>query len=197
MSLFAGLLEWTTAFFGPYGLIGLFCLAFAESSFFPVPPDVLLIAFSLDTPASAFLFALIATIGSTLGGLFGYWLGHQFGEPLLLKFAKKRQVEHVQKLYDDLGVWVVFAAGFSPIPYKIFTIFSGIMGLDLKKFLLASLVARGLRFFAVATVIFIYGEEIRVLLNEYFEIITFLVAIPVLIFVGWKYYKHRKEKHAN
>jgi len=181
--------------FGAYGLLGLFILAFAESSFFPVPPDILLIAFALAEPSNAFVIAGIATIGSVLGGLFGYWLGHKFGEPLLLRFAKKEQVEHIQKLYDDLGPWAVFAAGFSPIPYKIFTIFSGIMGLDIKKFIIASTVSRGLRFFGVATVIFLFGEEIKSLLDQYFELITIVVAIPVVVFVLLKFYKHRMETH--
>jgi len=195
MALFGFLVAWTADSFGSYGLLGLFVLAFAESSFFPVPPDVLQIAFSLAEPQNAFLFAGVATIGSVLGGLFGYWLGKRFGEPLLLRFAKKTTVEHVQRLYDDLGFWVVFAAGFSPIPYKVFTIFSGIMELDLKKFIIASTISRGLRFFGVATVIFLYGEEIKSFLDQYFELITIVVAVPIVIFLLYKYYKHRKEKH--
>ncbi|MCR4336113.1 MAG: DedA family protein [archaeon] len=195
MSLFNGLLAWTTITFGSYGLLGLFILAFAESSFFPVPPDVLLIAFALAEPQNAFIIAGVATIGSVLGGIFGYWLGHKFGEPLLLRFAKKKQVEHIQKIYAELGPWAVFAAGFSPIPYKVFTIFSGIMGLDIKKFIIASVASRGLRFFGVATVIFLYGEEIRAFLEQYFELITIVVAIPVILFVLWKFYRHRMENH--
>tara|TARA_Y100000310_G_scaffold338314_1_gene427608 strand:+ start:3376 stop:3975 length:600 start_codon:yes stop_codon:yes gene_type:complete len=195
MALFNGLLDWTMATFGAYGLLGLFILAFAESSFFIVPPDVLLIAFSLADPQNAFLFAFIATIGSVAGGIFGYWLGHKFGEPLLLRFAKKETVEHAQKVYGELGAWAVFAAGFSPIPYKVFTIFSGIMELDLKKFVIASTISRGMRFFGVATVIFFFGEEINGFLNEYFELITITVALPVVLFVLWKFYKHRMEKH--
>src|SRR3989344_1927506 len=123
MPLFDDLLVWTVAFFGGYGLLGLFLLAFAESSFFPVPPDVLLIAFSLASPENAFIYAAVATLGSVLGGLFGYFLGKKFGEPLLLRFAKKETVSHVQKLYSEMGSWIVFIAGFSPIPYKVFTIF--------------------------------------------------------------------------
>ncbi|MCH8901792.1 MAG: hypothetical protein IIC88_05780, partial [Chloroflexi bacterium] len=103
-------------------------------------------------------------------------------------------VAHAQTVYTELGFWAVFAAGFSPIPYKVFTILSGIMGLDLKKFILASVISRGLRFFGVATVIFFYGEEIRGFLSEYFELITLLIDIPVIIFVLWKFYKHRIKK---
>lgn len=195
MSLFENILNWTMVTFGAYGLLGLFILAFAESSFFPVPPDVLLIAFSLVTPSNAFVFAFVATLGSVLGGLFGYWLGHKFGEPLLLRFTKQSTIDHAQSVYNELGAWAVFAAGFSPIPYKVFTILSGIMNLDLKKFIIASVLSRGLRFFGVATVIFFFGEEINVFLNEYFELITIVVALPVVLFVLWKFYKHRKEKH--
>lgn len=195
MSLFGDILNWTMATFGAYGLLGLFVLAFAESSFFPVPPDVLLIAFSLANPRNAFVFAFVATIGSVLGGLFGYWLGRKFGEPLLLRFAKQSTIDHAQKVYNELGAWAVFAAGFSPIPYKVFTILSGIMNLDLKKFVIASTLSRGLRFFGVATVIFFFGEEINGFLNQYFELITIVVAIPIVLFVLWKFYKHRMESH--
>jgi len=195
MSLFGDLLGWTVAVFGSYGLLGLFVLAFAESSFFPVPPDVLQIAFSLAEPQNAFLFAAVATLGSVLGGLFGYFLGEKFGEPLLLRFAKKSTVRHVQKLYEELGFWAVFAAGFSPIPYKVFTILSGIMKLEKRKFIIASAVSRGMRFFAVAAVIFFYGAEIRALLDQYFELATVIVAVPFVLYVLWKFYRHRVEKH--
>ena len=195
MPLFDDLLVWTLASFGGYGLLGLFLLAFAESSFFPVPPDVLLIAFSLASPENAFIYAAVATLGSVLGGLFGYFLGKKFGEPLLLRFAKKETVSHVQKLYSEMGSWIVFIAGFSPIPYKVFTIFSGMMELDLKKFVLASALSRGARFFLVAGVIYFYGAEINSFLSQYFEPLTLIVAVPILAFLAWKYYRHRKEKH--
>ncbi|MCR4368413.1 MAG: DedA family protein [archaeon] len=195
MGLFDSLLLWTVSVFGPYGNLGLFALAFAESSFFPIPPDVLLIAFALADPQNAFMFAAIATIGSVAGGVFGYFLGKKLGEPLLLKFTSKEKVAHVQKLYDELGFWAVFAAGFSPIPYKVFTIFSGVMKMDLGKFILASVLSRGLRFFAVATVIFFYGAPIREFLNGYFEIITLAISLPIITFVGWKLFDHTKKKH--
>ena len=193
MALFGFLLNWTQETFGSFGLLGLFTLAFAESSFFPIPPDILLIAFALATPQNAFVIATIATIGSVVGGIFGYFLGKSLGEPLLLKFAKKSTVKKAQKLYDEFGAWAVFAAGFSPIPYKIFTILSGVMELDLKKFIIASTISRAMRFFAIATVIFFFGEEINGLLNEYFEIAMFIIAIPIILFVCWKFYKKIKK----
>ncbi|PIN85526.1 MAG: hypothetical protein COV47_01690 [Candidatus Diapherotrites archaeon CG11_big_fil_rev_8_21_14_0_20_37_9] len=195
MALFEGLILWTKETFGSFGPAGLFILAFAESSFFPVPPDILIIAFSLAAPSQAFFFALIATIGSVLGALFGYFLGQKFGEPLLLKFAKKQQVEHVQKLYKDLGFWAVVAAGFSPIPFKIFTILSGIMELEKKKFVIACIVSRAGRFFLVAGVIYFFGAEINTFLNQYFEILTLAISLPVIIFVSWKFYRHRMQTH--
>ena len=195
MPLFDDLLVWTLASFGGYGLLGLFLLAFAESSFFPVPPDVLLIAFSLASPENAFIYAAVATLGSVLGGLFGYFLGKKFGEPLLLRFAKKETVSHAQKLYGEMGFWAVVIAGFTPVPYKVFAVLSGVMEFDMKKFLLASIISRGARFFLVAGVIYFYGAEINSFLSQYFEALTLIVAVPILAFLAWKYYRHRREKH--
>jgi len=128
-------------------------VSFAEASFFPVPPDVLLMPMVFRQPQRAWRFALLATLGSTLGGLFGYGLGYflfELIEPWLLSLGYGDTLAQVRSFFHDYGVWVVFAAGFSPIPYKLFTLTAGAMAMPLPPFLLASAIGRGMRFFLVA-----------------------------------------------
>jgi membrane protein YqaA with SNARE-associated domain len=174
------LVEWTAAWaHSPYGGAALFAIAFAESSFFPIPPDVLLIPLALARTAQALLFAAIATAGSMLGGIFGFIIGDKGGRPLLRRFFKREKVDMVQYYYRRYDVWAVGMAGFTPIPYKLFSISAGAFGLDFKRFLLASVVGRGARFFLVGLVIALFGEPVKALLDTYFEVavVTFAVLL--------------------
>lgn len=128
-------------------------LSFAESSFFPVPPDVMLIPMVLAQPQRAWFLAGLTTLASTLGGLLGYLIGtglYSVLLPWLDAWGYGPKLEQVQAFFDTYGVWVVLAAGFSPIPYKLFTIMAGAMAMPLLPFMLASAVGRGARFFLVA-----------------------------------------------
>ncbi|HPX92332.1 MAG TPA: YqaA family protein, partial [Spirochaetota bacterium] len=157
----------------PWGATALFILAFAESSFFPVPPDVLLIALAVSKQKKAFKYALIATIASALGGMFGYFIGFRLwytGTGEYTAFASlffhyipgftETAFTKVCKMYNDNAFLAVFSAGFTPIPYKIFTIAAGISRIDFFMFVIASIISRGLRFFLVATIIYIFGAPI-------------------------------------
>ena len=147
MEILRDLIAWTTSWAGtPYGGVALFAISFAESSFFPVPPDVLLIPLALAKTSWALLFALVATIGSTIGGILGFYIGVKGGQPFLKRFFKPEKVALVQGYYQRYDVWAVGMAGFTPIPYKLFSISAGAFGLDLKRFVLASIVGRGGRF---------------------------------------------------
>ena len=137
-------------------------LSFAEASFFPIPPDVVLMPMSLSQPQKAMHFAWIATLFSTLGGLLGYGIGYWGFEtihPWLIELGYAQKIEQVQKFFELYGVWVVFIAGFSPIPYKLFTITAGAAQMALFPFLMAAFVGRGLRFFLVAWLMKIGGER--------------------------------------
>jgi membrane protein YqaA with SNARE-associated domain len=173
----------------PYGPMALFILAFAESSFFPIPPDVLLIALALGARKKSFSFALICSIASIAGGLFGYGIGHYlwwegsvysgvahfffnnipgFTEDLFMS---------IQKQYSEYGFMIIFTAGFTPIPYKIFTISAGAFDINLLLFVIASAASRTARFFLVAGLIWKFGKPITVFIDKYFNLLTLIFTL--------------------
>ena len=166
-----------------YAVWALFVIAFAESSFFPIPPDLLLIALAVAIPAKAFRYAAVCTVGSVLGGLFGYLLGHQFfdllGEPIVRLYSAEDQYARIQELYRRYDAFAVAVAGLTPIPYKVATITAGFFDVDLTRFIVASALSRSLRFFAIGTLIRMFGPPIRLFIEKYFEIlsIVFLVLL--------------------
>lgn len=164
----------------PYGTFALFLLAFAESSFFPIPPDVLLIPLALATPPLSLFFSLICTIGSVVGGTFGYLIGNKGGKPILKRFVSKEKIQLVSHYYVKYGVWAVGLAGFTPIPYKVFTISSGTFDLPFSPFVLASILGRGGRFFTVGLVIFVFGDTAKQLLDQYFELAIILFTLLLI-----------------
>lgn len=170
----------------PYGVPALAILAFAEASFFPVPPDVLLMALALALPLKSYRFALIATIGSVLGGAFGYFLGwgmwdlvgdYFFNYVPGVTVAGFDQVGALLSKYD---FWIIFAAGFTPIPYKIFTVTAGVFSLNFPIFMLASFIGRGMRFFLVAALFYYFGKPARELIDKYFNLLSILVLIILI-----------------
>lgn len=156
-------------------------LSFAESVFFPIPPDVMLAPMSLSQPERAWRFALITTIASILGGIAGYWLGFfafdVWLSPLIEQWGYTHKIDKAMQWFTDYGVWVVFLAGFSPIPYKIFTVSAGFLQMAFFPFLLASAVGRGARFFLVAGLMRWGGEKMENTLRQYVEILGWAVVI--------------------
>lgn len=171
----------------PYGTWALFVLAFCESSFFPIPPDVLLIALAISIPAKAFRYAFICSAGSVLGGAFGYFIGvglmDTIGRPILEFYGVMRKYEYIGKLYNQYNAWAVGIAGFTPIPYKVFTIAAGAFKIDFGVFLLASLISRSARFFIVAALIYKFGGPIKTFIDKYFNLLT--VVFTVLLVLGF------------
>ncbi len=179
----------------PYGVPALFILAFSESSFFPIPPDVLLIALALSRPSKAFTFAAICSIGSIFGGIFGYAIGFYFmelvGEQIIALYGLTGKYEYIQELYRNYDAWAVGIAGFTPIPYKAFTITAGAFKINFPVFVGASLVSRSLRFFIVSALIYKYGKPIKNFIERYFNILSlFFVLILVGGFILLKYIIH-------
>ena len=183
-SLTVWMVEWATS---PYGLLALFAIAVAESSFFPIPPDGLLIALCLASPETAFLYALVCAVGSVLGGALGYLIGLKGGRPLLKRWFKSEKVRLVEDYYHRWDVWAVGVAGFTPIPYKVFTISAGVFDLNFPRFILTSIVSRSARFFLVALLFYFFGETLREVFEKYFALIT--VAFFVLLFLGFYFIK--------
>ncbi|MCS7093021.1 MAG: DedA family protein [Patescibacteria group bacterium] len=155
-------------------------IAFAESSFFPIPPDTLMIPLSFLKPELAFFYALLTTVSSVLGGVFGYFIGAKGGRHLVRKFISDDKLYQVKLLYQKYDVWAVIVAGFTPIPYKIFTLAAGLFELDIKRFIIASIIGRGGRFFLVGGLIFIFGERIKVFLRDYLELTIVLITIMLI-----------------
>lgn len=176
--LYDWVLHWAET---PYGSWALFLFAFAESSFFPVPPDVLLIALAISIPARAFRYALICTTGSVMGGMAGYMIGMYFMDLVGLRILHfydlmdtYATVGDFYKRYDALAVAV---AGFTPIPYKVFTLSAGAFGINFPVFVLASTLSRAARFFLVGWLIYAFGTGIRSFIDRYFNALAILFTI--------------------
>lgn len=177
--LYDWVLSWAAS---PYALTALFVLAFTESVFFPIPPDILLIAMAMGAVAKSFRFALICTIGSVSGAIVGYYIGNlawlnsngEFTGLANLFFNNIPGFTHelynnIKILFDEWDFWIIFTAGFTPIPYKVFTITSGAFEMNLIMFIIASVVSRGARFFLVAYLIWKFGPSIKNFIDRYFN----------------------------
>ena len=166
-------------------------LSFAESSFFPIPPDVMLIPMVMAKPSTWRWLALLTTITSVLGGVTGYFIGYfsfETLEPLIIQWGYGAKIELAKTWFMDWGIWVVLAAGFSPIPYKVFTIASGVTNLDLTTFIVSSAVSRSARFFLVAALLWKYGSPIREFIENHLAKLTLLFCILLVgMFVMLKY----------
>lgn len=165
--------------------MALFLVAFAESSVFPIPPDVLLIALAIGAPRRALWFAALSTVGSVLGGMLGYLIGLKFyellGRPIIEFYSAQERYLRVKELYDRYDSVAVAVAGFTPIPYKVFTIAAGAFEIHFPTFVVASLAGRGGRFFLVGLLILRFGREIRYFLDRYFN---WLTVVFVVLLVG-------------
>ena len=163
-------------------------ISFAESSFFPIPPDLFLSAILVANKGERwFRLALITTIASVLGGLFGYLIGYFFfsliGAPLISFYHAQEAFNHVGQLFSDNAFLAIFLAGFTPIPYKVFTIAAGFFSINLLVFVIASVVGRGMRFFIVAYLFKVFGELIGKLVYRYFNIAAIIFAVLLVILV--------------
>ncbi len=187
MQLFSGLYNKVLGWSGHRHAPGyLAVLSFAESSFFPVPPDVMLAPMVLAKPDKGWSFALLTSIASVLGGVAGYLIGYyafDLVSPLMKEFGYWDSYLTTKDWFDEWGFWVVFLAGFSPIPYKIFTIGAGAVALSFFPFLIASIIGRSARFFLVAAIIIFGGENMEHLLKKYIDIIGWTVVALVVGYV--------------
>jgi membrane protein YqaA with SNARE-associated domain len=178
--LYDWVLHWAAT---PYGVWALFLLAFAESSFFPIPPDVLLIAMCVARPDKSFKYALVCAIGSIVGGCLGYLIGWQFmasvGSRIVDFYGLTDKVAYIETLYNTYDAWAVGIAGFTPIPYKVFTIAAGMFKINFTVFLLASMASRSARFFLVGGLIYLFGPRIQRFIDRYFDLLA--VAFTVLL----------------
>lgn len=190
--LYDWVLHWAET---PYGGPALAILCFAESSFFPLPPDPLLIALCLGALRRSFRFAMVATVASVAGGVLGYWLGAGAWHVLSSYFftyvpgVTPEAFSAVQGLYDKYDFWAIFLAGLTPIPYKVFTLSAGVFSINIGVFIVASVISRSLRFFLVAGLIYKFGAPISRFIDRYFELLATVFGILVVLgFVAIKYF---------
>jgi membrane protein YqaA with SNARE-associated domain len=184
--LYDWVLHWAET---PYGPLALAVLAFSEASFFPIPPDPLLITLGLALPRRALVYALVCSASSVLGGCFGYLLGWGLWESLGQFFFAyvpgftPEVFEIVRSKYEQYSFWAVFSAGFTPIPYKVFTLAAGVFGINLGVFLLASGLSRSARFLLIGCLIWQFGNPIKVFIERYFNLLS--VVFVVLLILGF------------
>ena len=179
------LYDWTMAqATHPRALWILAFVAFVESSVFPIPPDVLMIPMILARPKQAWLIALVALVASVAGGLLGYAIGafafDQIGAPMLAAMGKGAAMEAFNTRFNDFGFWPVLIAGITPFPYKVITIMSGWTGLPLGTFIVTSIIARGLRFFLIAALLYRFGAPVRDFIEKRLGLV-FIVFVVLLL----------------
>lgn len=193
MKLIQNLYDWTLRIAAHrHAVWGLAGISFAESSFFPIPPDVVLIPMCLADRRKAFFYATVCTLATVAGGLLGYAIGYflydTVGIKILEFYGYKTQFEAFQSKYNEWGGWIVFGAGLTPIPYKVITIASGVTHMDIATFVITSLAGRAMRFYLVAGLVWKYGAPIKIFIEKYLGWLT-LAFFALLIggFVAIKY----------
>jgi len=156
-------------------------ISFAESSFFPIPPDILLIPMALASKANALFYAFICTLFSVLGGILGYVIGYFFYNSVGIYIVDFYHLENsfniFESYYKEFGILIVLGAGITPFPYKFITIASGVFGLNIFLFIIVSIIGRGLRFYLIAILLYFFGEKIKLFIDKYFNILTIVFFI--------------------
>ncbi|MEI5909403.1 YqaA family protein [Bacillus spongiae] len=170
-----------------YGVWGLILVSFTESSFFPIIPDVVLIPLALANPDSALLYALYTTLASAFGAILGWFIGKKLGRPILQRFVSEKVIVKVEEYFEKYGSLSILIAGFTPIPYKVFTVFSGVSNMRISTLFFWSLLGRGIRFFLEAALIITLGEQAWPFIENNFTIVT--VTVAVVIIIGFVIYR--------
>ncbi len=187
-ALYDWVLSWADS---RYGVPALIVLSSTESIFFPIPPDPLLIALSLSRPRKAFLYAALCSASSVLGGVLGYFIGFyllkSIGDPIIALYGVAEKYQIVQEYYRAYDAWAIGIAGFTPIPYKVFTISAGAFHINFLVFLIASILSRSTRFFIEAALIHRFGPSIKSFIERYFNLLT--MVFIVLLVVGFFLFK--------
>jgi membrane protein YqaA with SNARE-associated domain len=178
-----GLFSWAQKGNARIALLG---LAFVEAIFFPLPPDALLILLGLAVPRQALRYALMCLVGSTVGGITGYFLGLKFwqlGQPLVAAYISANTFEQIRQYFVSYDAWAITIAGFTPIPYKVFTLSAGFFRIDFSTFVVASILSRGARFFLVGGLLFFFGSRAETFIRRYFNLLS--LALVVLVVLGF------------
>ena len=193
MNIIEVLINWTNRHFAKFGGLGLFFLAFIEASFFPVPPDILLITLALGDPQNAIYYGVVCTVGSVLGGLFGYLIGYIGEKAVLEKMFKHDKIEKMHNYFEKYEAWAIFISGFTPVPYKLFTIGAGVFYVNIRKFIIFSFFGRGLRFMGEAILLMYFGKQIVEFLDSSFNVYTLVITLLLIgIFILYQTFIKKK-----
>ena len=193
MKWIRSLYDWVLRFSAtPHAMAALFLIALTESIFFPIPPDVLLIAMAVALPKRSFTYALVCLVGSITGGFIGYFIGaglmDTVGQFIVSLYGAEEMFANMQSLYNEKAVWLIALSGFTPIPYKIFALSSGAFDVSLPLFIGVSSISRAARFFLVAGLIRLFGPTIRGWIDRYFNLLTIIFSIALILgFILVKY----------
>ena len=185
--------RWLLSFTDTKFAVPILCVvAFTESSFFLIPPDIFLIAMGANKPKKALFYAHLCTFFSVLGGLFGYLLGFMFWSVLQEYFfayiATQEQFETVQSLFQKNTFTAILLAAFTPIPFKVFTVMGGVLQAPLIPFILGAIIGRGMRYYALGLLFFIFGEKIKVYIEKHFERATLILGIILILIIAYYYF---------
>ena len=191
--------DWVVGFAdSDWAIVVLGISSFAESIFFPVPPDPLLVGVAIIQPHLAIWLGVLVTLTSVAGAVVGHWIGRRFGRPILDKlFRQDKKVALAERMIKKYGAWATLIAAFTPIPYKVFAISAGALDLDRRTFILASLVGRGARFISIGVLVYVYGEQIEDFIGDHFGVLTLAVMAALLAAVGtWALVHRRRARRA-
>jgi membrane protein YqaA with SNARE-associated domain len=178
---FHSLSDWVVAFAdSDWAILVLAVEAFAESIFFPIPPDPLLVLVALLQQHLAIWLAIMVTVTSVAGAIVGHWLGGKLGRPLLDRWFSERIVDAAEGWLSRYGVWATIIAAFTPIPYKVFAITAGVLDMDRRSFIIASIIGRGARFMTIGVLVMVYGDRIEEFIGDNFELVTVSVGAALI-----------------
>jgi membrane protein YqaA with SNARE-associated domain len=195
LELLHRLSDWIAGFAdSPWAVAILAIDSFTESIINPIPPDPLLIAIAIGNPRNALWLAALVTATSVLGALIGHWLGLHFGRPIVLRFFSEVKIAKVEQMFQKYGAWAVLLAAFTPIPYKVFTVTAGVMEMERRPFIIASIIGRGARFFILGILIFAFGEAIQGFIETQFEVLTVVSSIVLIAAAAAAYFIMRYRK---
>ncbi len=198
MGPLSDLSEWLVGFAdSAWATLVLALTSFSEAIFFPVPPDPILIGMGILNPGAALWLAALVTLTSVAGAVVGHWLGKRFGRRIILRFVSQKKFDAVERVFQRHGAWAIVVAAFTPMPYKVFAVTAGVLGMDRRTFIVASLIGRGARFFLIGALLFAFGESVRDFISDRLELVTVgvtvvLLAVLVLAFAVMRMRKARR-----
>jgi undecaprenyl-diphosphatase len=194
IELYRELSHWAVGFVNSDWAIFFLALhSFSESIFFPVPPDPLLVAMSIIKPSTAIWLGIITTAASVIGALVGHFIGKKAGRPILLRMFSDSKIRLAESMFERYGIWATLLAAFTPVPYKVFAITAGTVEMDIKRFVVASIIGRGARFISLAVLVMLFGDSVVNLVGSNFEMITVGIVLLIVILVGlWAILERRR-----